>query len=367
VITDLLSMMSSGPGRSLAEHAAKMLGESDTGMRSAVDALVPTLLGSMAQKASSPSGAADLFKLVSGANVDTGLMGNIASMLGGSPQTNTLLSQGTALTSGLLGDKAGALATALAGVSNIKPTSAISLLGLVTPMLFSVLKKLIGDGKLDAGGLASLLLGQKGHLEKANVDPRLTKALGFGSLSTMLGALADPAHAARPAEPLRRVVPPPPPPAPSLLRRLLPWLAALFAAFAAWQFLSKPTPVPEVKPAAVTAPATATAPAPAPAFALPASVFFDVNVAAIGDEGRKVIAAAAALAKAGAKIDLTGYTDKTGNAARNEELSKARALAVKAALIAAGAPESAIGMKPPAFVTGSTDDRMARRVDITAQ
>jgi outer membrane protein OmpA-like peptidoglycan-associated protein len=365
MITDLLSMMSSGPGRSLAEHAAKMLGESDTGMRSAVDALVPTLLGGMAQKASSPSGAADLFKLVSGANVDTGLMGNIASMLGGSPQTNTLLTQGTALASSLLGDKAGALATALAGVSNIKPTSAISLLGLVTPMLFSVLKKLIGDGKLDAGGLASLLLGQKGHLEKANVDPRLTKALGFGSLSSMLGALADPANAARPAEPLRRVVPPPPPPAPSLLRRLLPWLAALIAAFAAWQFLSKPTPVPEVKPAAVTAPAPA--PAPAPAFALPASVFFDVNVAAIGDEGRKVIAAAAALAKAGAKIDLTGYTDKTGDAARNEELSKERALAVKAALIAAGAPESAIGMKPPAFVTGSTDDRMARRVDITAQ
>jgi hypothetical protein len=351
-------MISSGPGRSLAEHAAKMLGESDTGMRSAVDALVPTLLGGMAHKASSPSGAADLFKLVSGSNVDAGLMGNIASMLGGSPQTNTLLSQGTALTSSLLGDRAGALATALAGVSNIKPTSAISTLGLVTPLLFSVLKKFIGEGKLDAGGLASLLLGQKAHLEKANIDPRLTKALGFGSLSSMLGA--TPAPEARHVEPMVRVVETP---APSLLRRLLPWLAALIAAFVAWQFLSRPTPVPEVRPAAVTAPAAT----PAPAFALPASVFFDVNLATIGEEGRKVIAAAAAFAKAGAKIDLTGYTDKTGDAARNEELAKERALAVKAALVAAGVPESSIGMKPPAFVTGSTEDRMARRVDITAQ
>ena len=358
MVTDLLAMISSGPGRSLAEHAAKMLGESDTGMRSAVDALVPTLLGGMAQKASSPSGAADLFKLVSGSNVDAGLMGNIASMLGGSPQTNTLLSQGTALTSSLLGDKAGALATALASVSNIKPTSAISTLGLATPLLFSVLKKFIGDGKLDAGGLASLLLGQKDHLEKANIDPRLTKALGFSSLSSMLGT--TPAHAARPVEPLVRVVEAP---APSLLRRLLPWLAALIAALAAWQFLSKPTPVPEVRPAAVTAPAAT----PVPAFALPASVFFDVNLATIGDEGRKVIAAAAAFVKTGAKIDLTGYTDKTGDAARNEELAKERALAVKAALVAAGVPETSIGMKPPAFVTGATEDRMARRVDITAQ
>ena len=358
MVTDLLAMISSGPGRSLAEHAAKMLGESDTGMRSAVDALVPTLLGGMAHKASSPSGAADLFKLVSGSNVDAGLMGNIASMLGGSPQTNTLLSQGTALTSSLLGDRAGALATALAGVSNIKPTSAISTLGLVTPLLFSVLKKFIGEGKLDAGGLASLLLGQKAHLEKANIDPRLTKALGFGSLSSMLGA--TPAPEARHVEPMVRVVETP---APSLLRRLLPWLAALIAAFVAWQFLSRPTPVPEVRPAAVTAPAAT----PAPAFALPASVFFDVNLATIGEEGRKVIAAAAAFAKAGAKIDLTGYTDKTGDAARNEELAKERALAVKAALVAAGVPESSIGMKPPAFVTGSTNDRMARRVDITAQ
>ncbi len=358
MVTDLLAMISSGPGRSLAEHAAKMLGESDTGMRSAVDALVPTLLGGMAHKASSPSGAADLFKLVSGSNVDAGLMGNIASMLGGSPQTNTLLSQGTALTSSLLGDRAGALATALAGVSNIKPTSAISTLGLVTPLLFSVLKKFIGEGKLDAGGLASLLLGQKAHLEKANIDPRLTKALGFGSLSSMLGA--TPAPEARHVEPMVRAVETP---APSLLRRLLPWLAALIAAFVAWQFLSRPTPVPEVRPAAVTAPAAT----PAPAFALPASVFFDVNLATIGEEGRKVIAAAAAFAKAGAKIDLTGYTDKTGDAARNEELAKERALAVKAALVAAGVPESSIGMKPPAFVTGSTNDRMARRVDITAQ
>ena len=360
MVTDLLAMISSGPGRSLAEHAAKMLGESDTGMRSAVDALVPTLLGGMAHKASSPSGAADLFKLVSGSNVDAGLMGNIASMLGGSPQTNTLLSQGTALTSSLLGDKAGALATALASVSNIKPTSAISTLGLATPLLFSVLKKFIGDGKLDAGGLASLLLGQKDHLEKANIDPRLTKALGFSSLSSMLGT--TPAHAARPVEPLVRVVEAP---APSLLRRLLPWLAALIAAIAGWQFLSKPTPVPvpEVRPAPITAPAAT----PARAFALPASVFFDVNLATIGDEGRKVIAAAAAFVKTGAKIDLTGYTDKTGDAARNEELAKERALAVKAALVAAGVPESSIGMKPPAFVTGATEDRMARRVDITAQ
>jgi outer membrane protein OmpA-like peptidoglycan-associated protein len=169
-----------------------------------------------------------------------------------------------------------------------------------------------------------------------------------------------PDHAARPVEPMIRVVETP---APSLLRRLLPWLAALIAAFVAWQFLSRPTPVPEVRPAAVTAPAAT----PAPAFALPASVFFDVNLATIGEEGRKVIAAAAAFAKAGAKIDLTGYTDKTGDAARNEELAKERALAVKAALVAAGVPESSIGMKPPAFVTGSTNDRMARRVDITAQ
>ena len=86
----------------------------------------------------------------------------------------------------------------------------------------------------------------------------------------------------------------------------------------------------------------------------------------MSDDAKKAVAGAADAAKqAGGKVELTGYTDKTGDAAKNEDLAKNRAVAVKDALVAAGLDESAISMKPPAFVTGGGNDNEARRVEIT--
>jgi cytochrome c oxidase subunit 2 len=99
---------------------------------------------------------------------------------------------------------------------------------------------------------------------------------------------------------------------------------------------------------------------------LPASVFFETGSAMIGDEGKATLAGAAAIVAAeGGNIALTGHTDKTGDAAANEELAKQRALAVRDALMAQGVAESSIVMQPPMFVTGAVNDRAARRVDIT--
>ena len=64
---------------------------------------------------------------------------------------------------------------------------------------------------------------------------------------------------------------------------------------------------------------------------------------------------------------ITGYTDKTGDTAKNEELAKNRALAVRDALKNAGVPDTAVEMKPPAFVEagGATSNAEARRVEIS--
>ena len=64
-----------------------------------------------------------------------------------------------------------------------------------------------------------------------------------------------------------------------------------------------------------------------------------------------------------------GYTDKTGDVAKNEELAKSRASAVRDALQAAGVDAANIEMKPPMFVElGSAGgDAEARRVEISRQ
>jgi outer membrane protein OmpA-like peptidoglycan-associated protein len=393
---NILEMLSGGAGKELIGYASKMLGESQGGVESAVGSILPALMGGMMQKAASPQGAKDLLGLISGANVDSGIMGNLAGMLSGGANTTSLMSTGASLLGSLLGgDKVGGLTSALASVAGIKPSSVTSLLGIATPLLLGTVKKLVGDQGLDAGGLANLLLGQKGFLEKSNLDSRITGALGFGSLSSMLGSLpaslsaaagtataaagAATGAAARAAGTAAGAAGAAAASGASGLRRWLPWLIGLAAVYLIWQWMQpSKAPVPEMKaPPAATAPAPAPAPAAAPApapataaapaaMALPASVYFEMGSAAIGEEGAKSIAAAAALLKSeGAKADLTGYTDKTGDPAKNEELAKDRAKAVKEALMAAGLPEASIGMKPPAFVTGSTEDRAARRVDIT--
>jgi outer membrane protein OmpA-like peptidoglycan-associated protein len=103
---------------------------------------------------------------------------------------------------------------------------------------------------------------------------------------------------------------------------------------------------------------------------LPAKVYFDVGAATIGADGAKTIAAAAdAIKQGGLKVALTGYTDKTGDVAKNEELAKNRAAAVRDALQAAGVDAAGIEMKAPMFVeVGATGgDAEARRVEITKQ
>jgi len=73
-------------------------------------------------------------------------------------------------------------------------------------------------------------------------------------------------------------------------------------------------------------------------------VFFDFNRASLTPEGARVVREAAAEFRrtGSARIDVTGYTDLSGTSEYNLSLSKRRADAVKAALVAAGVPASAV-------------------------
>jgi cytochrome c oxidase subunit II len=124
------------------------------------------------------------------------------------------------------------------------------------------------------------------------------------------------------------------------------------------------------------APAPAPAPAaPAPAqqaaapSAMPAKVFFEIGNATMPADAKDAIASVTGYlqANATAKVEITGYTDKTGNPDKNIELAKERAKAVREALKGAGVAEDRIIMKPPTAITGSGSDREARRVEINAE
>jgi cytochrome c oxidase subunit 2 len=103
---------------------------------------------------------------------------------------------------------------------------------------------------------------------------------------------------------------------------------------------------------------------------LPAKVYFDTGKAQLGPDSAAVIESVAVLLAADptAKVDITGFTDMTGDASANVELGKRRAMAVRAALASAGVASDRVSMKTPMSVEGGAGDAdaEARRVEITA-
>ena len=76
------------------------------------------------------------------------------------------------------------------------------------------------------------------------------------------------------------------------------------------------------------------------------------------------LADAIAAGKAGKKLVISGFHDATGDPAKNAELAKLRAFAVRDALKGAGVAESGIELKKPETATGSGNNAEARRVEV---
>jgi cytochrome c oxidase subunit 2 len=104
-----------------------------------------------------------------------------------------------------------------------------------------------------------------------------------------------------------------------------------------------------------------------PQVALPANVYFETGKSTLPDDAKAAVGAAADYAKAhpDAKFTLSGFTDATGSAEVNAKLAKSRAEAVRDALKAAGIAEDHIILKKPETVTGGSDAKEARRVQIS--
>ena len=127
----------------------------------------------------------------------------------------------------------------------------------------------------------------------------------------------------------------------------------------------------DVKPAEYKPPATATAskakPVPVSQKAQPSSVhvLFDPGKSTLDTAAMRALRiASAAYVGIGTEIQITGYADKTGNAAANVELAKKRAQAVRDELVGLGVEPKRIVLAPPVNVTGPGTDNEARRVDV---
>jgi len=316
------------------------------------------------------------------------MLGNLAGLFAGGDRTSSVMKLGGSLLSGLFGDKTSALSNAISSITGMKSSSVASLLSLVAPAVFGLIKRYVTQNNLDAGGLGKLLLGQKDALASA-LDSRVTSALGWGSPASFVSALAPSGAAApMPAEA----------PSGSGMRRILPWIIAAIVALALLSMLrncGKPVEKPVAQAPSVVMKEIELpggvklsvrdsgfldrlvvylnrGDAPAGTGFVADAINFETGSATltVGSADQIGHVAAVLAAYPNVAISVEGHTDNTGDAAANKTLSEQRAGAVRQGLIDKGVAAervSAAGFgagKPVASNDTEEGKAQNRRVEI---
>ncbi len=133
-----------------------------------------------------------------------------------------------------------------------------------------------------------------------------------------------------------------------------------------------PAPVAAMAPAAVSTPASAVASGAVTAAEAAAvkvengvvKFYFATGSAEVAPNAREALADVIKAVQSGNTVLVSGYHDATGDAAKNAELAKQRAMAVGDALKAAGAPEDKIELAKPEQTQADGPAGEARRVEV---
>lgn len=102
---------------------------------------------------------------------------------------------------------------------------------------------------------------------------------------------------------------------------------------------------------------------------LAGTLYFATGAAALGAEMAEPLKGLVAAVQAAAprKVVLSGFHDATGDPAKNAELAKERAKAVREALKAGGVAPERIALRKPESTTGDGSNQEARRVEARLQ
>src|SRR5262245_6648572 len=356
---DLIDLVKGYLTPNVIQTAATHVGESSAATQKALAGVVPTLIGGMANTASTSEGAQQLVRMLDAGKYDGGLLNNVTSLFGGGTTTENALSIGKGILNTLFGAKIGSVSDLIARFAGIRTESASSLLALAAPLVMHVLgtqRASVGPG---AGALTGLLGEQKNFL--AGLLPAgLGSMLGWSGLTSGVSNLGTSAAgaASRATREVAQALPSVG--RPSWVVPLV-IIGALVLAALAW--LSWPTtstaPVRQAarKLSELQLPGGVRISVPEGSFNFSVAtwlagttdtrvpkrfVFDDLNFetgsTALTPESVATVNSLVAVLTAfpAVSVALEGYTDNTGDPAANKKLSLDRAVAVKDLMVKGG-------------------------------
>lgn len=225
---NLIDLVKDQLGEQVMGQLGGVLGGGAEQNSSAISSAIPGLLSSLTSSGASSSGAEALLGAVN--SQDDGILDNLTDLLGGSGQSS-MMDAGSGVLSTLLGGGGmGALVSAIAGFSGLGKGPAKSLLGLLAPVIISVVKrKLMGSGGgMDVGSLMGMLNGQKDNI---------AAAMPSGFKLDASGSADDVAPVTRPASSVKEANTAPE--GKSFLGKLLPIALVIGGLLFAYNFFTK--------------------------------------------------------------------------------------------------------------------------------
>lgn len=372
---NLLEIVKTQINNTIINKAAGLLGENGAATQKALDILLPSVLGGMANKATTLSGADSLLGEINRDGHDGSILDTLGQILGNGSEAQGLLKNGGHITNNLFGDKVSGIADWVASFAGIKAGSAKNLLHLAAPIIMGVVGKNM-DSSRTASSLVALLGGQLPFLKKI-LPTELTPILGLSQLN-----LSSPIQkeTPRPVTAIPKALDTTLDDGTPLMKRLMPWLLLLGAALVGLFFLRTcksqtpevvPTTIPVVEAPKTESPAAQTETVSAEKILklsegdikvktgsfldllyttitdanadLSKSLTFDnVSFAKyktdLTDSSKIQLDDLVKIMKAypSVEIKINGYTDSRGDADENKTLSEGRAASVKSYLSSKG-------------------------------
>ncbi len=406
--SDLLTQITSEFSGDTVNRLASAVGISPAKTTSALESLVPAVLGGVAEKASTTEGANDVIDAIRNNNLTSLSLADATSSEG----VARLAGSGRSLMDLVLGGRFEGITNWLASNLSLSRSSVTSLAGIAVPLMLGSIGRRLGSGGLNASGLSSLLGSPSRYLQYAPAG--LAGVLGLGGAATATRrvlhdnegrVIAAPAYVGERSSPWKWLLP------------LL--LIAGLIGLAAYLFSRRAVPPPPVVTQRTEAPSVPAPAAPAPvgpsmpnlgAFIdtkLPNGVNlhiptngvenkllafigdttkvadketwfsfdrleFETDSATLKPASREQLGNIAAILKAYPHVNLKigGYTDNTGNAAHNLKLSQARANSTMNELVGLGVEKSRLaaegyGQEHPVADNSTAEGRQRnRRIDV---
>jgi outer membrane protein OmpA-like peptidoglycan-associated protein len=310
--------------------------------------------------------------------------------VGGGAMSASLMAGGRQLLGSLFGSKQDEVADVVAKSSHLSGSSARSLLSIAAPIVMSILGREISTRGLDAGGLMSLLTGQRASIASA-VPSALAGILGLRGGSEAERIRHEPALPPAYRDPVEPVRGRPTWLLPAVAAGLVGIALALFGLLPWGQRdVTTQTTVPYASPrqlASLTLPTGEKISVTAGSFLQQFNTFlsskgdtsvsqrfvfddltFETGSAMLTAQSVETVNALAQTLKAypAVKIGLEGFTDATGDAATNKQLSQERAEAIKNRLVQSGIAETRIttagfGSEKPLASNDTEDGRAKNR------